>query len=75
MLFIKFTAQEDWTVTDLHLFFHQLNIIYNRLYVIDGLKAGSRAKLENILNGSLSRVTTENQLLVDYIEIHSPAVF
>lgn len=72
---IKFTAQEDWTVTDLQLFFHQLNILYNRLYVIDGLESGGKAKLESILNGSLARVPEEDQLLVDYIEIHSPAKF
>jgi len=72
---IKFSAQEDWTVTDLQLFFHQLNILYNRLYVLAELKPGNKAKLTNILNSSLSRVPEENQLLVDFIEIHSPAKF
>ena len=72
---IKFSAQEDWTVTDLQNFFHQLNILYNRLYVIDDLNPDSKAKLTNILNTSLSRVPEYDQLLVDYIEIHSPAKF
>ena len=72
---IKFAAQEDWTVTDLQLFFHQLNILYNRLHVINSLKPGRKGKLANILNGSLSQVPEEEQLLVDYIEIHSPAKF
>ena len=75
MATIRFSAQDDWTVTDLQLFFHQLNILYNRLYVISELKPGSKAKLTNILNSSLSRVPEENQLLVDCIEIHSPAKF
>ena len=72
---IKFSAQEDWTVTDLQLFFHQLNILYNRLYVIAELNPESKAKLSNILNSSLSRVPEEEKLLVDYIEMHSPAKF
>jgi hypothetical protein len=72
---IKFSAQGDWTVTDLQNFFHQLNILYNRLYVIDDLNSDSKAKLTNILNTSLSRVPEYDQLLVDYIEIHSPAKF
>jgi len=72
---IKFSAQEDWTVTDLQNFFHQLNILYNRLYVVDEINPDSKAKLTNILNTSLSRVPEHDQLLVDYIEIHSPAKF
>lgn len=72
---IKFSAQEDWTVTDLQVFFHQLNILYNRLHVIDQLKPGRKGKLANILNGSLSQVPEEEQLFVDFIEIHSPAKF
>ena len=72
---IKFSAHEDWTVTDLQNFFHQLNILYNRLYVIDDLNPDSTAKLTNILNTSLSRVPEHDLLLVDYIEIHSPAKF
>jgi len=72
---IKFSAQEDWTVTDLQNFFHQLNILYNRLYVVNQLSAESKAKLTNILNTSLSRVPENDLLLVDYLEIHSPAKF
>lgn len=72
---IKFSAQEDWTVTDLQVFFHQLNILYNRLHVIENLKPDRTGKLSNILNGSLSYVPKEEQLLVDFIEIHSPAKF
>lgn len=72
---IKFSAQEDWTVTDLQVFFHQLNILYNRLHVIDQLKPGRKGKLANILNGSLSYVPESEQLYVDFIEIHSPAKF
>jgi len=72
---IKFSAQEDWTVTDLQVFFHQLNILYNRLHVISHLKPGRKGKLSNILNGSLSQVAEEEQLFVDFIEIHSPAKF
>ena len=75
MASIKFVAQEDWTVTDLQLFFHQLNILYNRLHVIDSLKPGRKGKLVNILNNSLSQVPDDEQLLVDFIEIHSPAKF
>ena len=75
MASIKFSAQEDWTVTDLQLFFHQLNILYNRLHVIDSLKPGRKGKLANILNNSLSQVPDDEQLLVDFIEIHSPAKF
>jgi hypothetical protein len=69
---IKFSAQEDWTVTDLQIFFHQLNILYNRLYVVNDLNQNSSANLTNILNTSLSRVPEHDQLVVDYLEIHSP---
>jgi hypothetical protein len=72
---LDFTAQEDWTVTDLQVFFHQLNILYNRLYVIASLKPGRRGRLEYILSSSLSQVPEQEQLLVDFIEIHSPAKF
>ena len=74
-LLIKFVAQEDWTVADLQVFFHQLNILYNRLYVINDLELGTKAKLSSILSNSLSRVPDHSKLLVDYLEIHSPAKF
>ncbi len=72
---LKFSAQEDWTVTDLQVFFHQLNILYNRVHVIHSLNSGRTGRLSNILNGSLSQVPEADQLFVDYIEIHSPAKF
>ncbi len=70
---IRFSSQKDWTVTDLQFFLHQLNVLYNRLYVLDELKPGSRVNLLNALNNSLSRVPVEKRLFVDCIEIHSPA--
>lgn len=72
---IGFSAYEEWTVMDLQVFFHQLNILYNRLYVINGLKPGMKVSLDGILNNSLAKVRVEEQLRVDYIEIHSPAEF
>ncbi len=75
MATIKFSSQGNWTVTDLHVFFHSLNVLYNRLYVIDELKHGNKARLSSILDNSLSRVPDEKQLSVDHIKIHSPALF
>ncbi len=72
---IKFSAEKDWTVADLHVFFHQLNILYNRLYVIDQLTERRKGKLGSMLSSSLAHVPNGEQLFVDFIEIHSPAKF
>lgn len=72
---IRFSAKESWKVADLHNFFHQLNILYNRLYVVSELSERGNAKLATILDNSLARVRDEQQLSVDYVEIHSPAQF
>ena len=71
---IYFKAREDWSVTDLHTFFHQLCILYNRLYVVNSLSKGTKS-IEKALTGSKSRVPEEYQLQVRYVEIHSPAKF
>tara|TARA_R110002073_G_scaffold312409_2_gene483848 strand:- start:364 stop:1113 length:750 start_codon:yes stop_codon:yes gene_type:complete len=70
----ELVAIENWTVQGLYTFFHQLNILYNRLYVLDDqIRSGHNRKLKSILYGSLSRVEPEAQLILDSIEIHSPA--
>ncbi len=81
MTTLRFTSQGDWEVEDLHVFLHQLNVLYNRLYVINDL-CETRArefvdnkKIHNMLNRSLSRVPNERRLCIDYIEIHSPGNF
>lgn len=68
---LKFSSRKDWTVTDFRFFLHQLNVLYNRLYVITKPSSG-RAGLDNMLRGSHSRVPERDRLSIDYIEIHSP---
>ncbi|AGP85572.1 hypothetical protein [Alteromonas mediterranea] len=73
---IGFDAVEDWLVEDFYSFFHQLNILYNRLAVLDDINEKQRiVKLKPALNGSLSRVKDEHRLTVKSIEIHSPGDF
>lgn len=73
---IGFDAVEDWSVEDFYTFFHQLNILYNRLAVLDDIKfKKSPVNLRNALYGSLSRIPLEKRLRVKSIEIHSPGDF
>jgi len=73
---IGFDATENWSVEDFYNFFHQINILYNRLYVLQEMKdSGKKKKLKYALYGSLSRVKSEDQLIVKSIEIHSPGDF
>ena len=72
---IGFYAQEDWSVTDLYNFFHQLNILYNRFYVVQNLPRKDVRSLEYFLTNSLSRVSEFDRLHVHYLEMHSPAQF
>lgn len=73
---IGFDAVEDWLVEDFYSFFHQLNILYNRLAVLEDIKEKQRpVKLKSALYGSLSRIKDEDRLTVKSIEIHSPGDF
>lgn len=73
---IGFTAVEDWTVEDFYRFFHQLNILYNRLYVLEKIKhKGQSRNLKNAFSGSLSSVSDSHRLTIKSIEIHSPGDF
>lgn len=73
---IGFTAVEDWTVEDFYRFFHQLNILYNRLYVLEKIKLKGQARnLKNAFHGSLSSVSEPHRLIIQSIEIHSPGDF
>lgn len=73
---LEFDAVEDWSVEDFYTFFHQLNILYNRLTVLDDIKSRKRkVKLQSALYGSLSRIKPEDRLKVKSIEIHSPGEF
>ena len=72
---IGFKAREDWTVADLQQFFHQLNILYNRLYVFEEFRVEKKGRLATHLDNSLSRVPIDSVLLVKSLEIHSPAEF
>ena len=70
---IGFRTSEDWTVEAFYRFFHQLNILYNRLYVLEKMRDDGHArKLKQALAGSLSAVRTLHRLKVQSIEIHSP---
>jgi len=71
---IQFRAEENWTVAELETFLHQLNILYSRLYIVDQLKWGGRLNLSSILARPVSRVPHDEQLMVDHIEMHSPAL-
>jgi hypothetical protein len=73
---IGFSASEDWTVEDFYRFFHQLNILYNRLYVLDKIKTkGQSRNLKSAFSGSLSSVSESHRLSIKSIEIHSPGDF
>lgn len=73
-LSLNLVATENWSVFDLYSFFHQLNIFYNRLYVLDDqIQSKKVRKLKSVLHGSLSRVDPGDQLQLESIEIHSPA--
>ena len=73
---IGFDAVEDWSVEDFYSFFHQINILYNRLNVLHDIKISEKQiKLKNAFNSSLSKVPLENRLKVKSIEIHSPGDF
>lgn len=73
---LGFDAVEDWSVEDFYTFFHQLNILYNRLTVLDDIYSRKRKlKLQSALYGSLSRIKPEDRLKVKSIEIHSPGDF
>lgn len=79
---IDFKASEEWSVADLYRFFQQLNILYNRIYVIShyipsALRTNSThvRGLDQRLLSSLSEVPKKEQLKVSWIEIHSPAKF
>ncbi|MCB0639764.1 MAG: hypothetical protein KDC54_24235 [Lewinella sp.] len=73
---LGFETVEDWSVEDFYTFFHQVNILYNRLLVLDDIKLKQRpVKLKSALYGSLSRIQPEDRLKVKSIEIHSPGDF
>lgn len=72
---LKFSSRKNWTVTDFRFFLHQLNVLYNRLYVITEPRFGGRTSLDRLLRGSHSRVPERDRLSIDYIEIHSPGGF
>jgi len=73
---VGFDATEDWLVEDFYNFFHQLNILYNRLFVIQEIvDSGKQKKLKNALSSSLSSVKDGHQLAIKSIEIHSPGEF
>ncbi|MCU8000782.1 hypothetical protein [Shewanella sp. SM95] len=73
---IGFYAVEDWSVEDFYTFFHQLNILYNRLAVLEDIREKkSPVKLKNALYGSLSRIPIEERLQIKSVEIHSPGDF
>lgn len=83
---IGFDATENWTVEDFYNFFHQINILYNRLYVLETIKAKhtnaiannkttKNRKLSNAFHSSLSAVEEQDRLALKSIEIHSPGDF
>jgi len=73
---IGFDAAKEWAVEDLYNFFHQTNILYNRLSVLEAIRVSrKKPKLKYALYGSLSRVSDEDQLIVKSIEISSPGDF
>lgn len=73
---LGFEAVEDWSVEDFYTFFHQINILYNRLSVLEDIKVKQRTvKLKSALYGSLSRIEPEERLIVKSIEINSPGEF
>jgi len=73
---LGFETTENWVVEDFQKFFHQTNILYNRLSVLNDIKVGGkRLNLKYALYGSLSRVEKENQLKIKSIVIHSPGDF
>jgi|TARA_B110000503_G_C6923960_1_gene319850 hypothetical protein len=73
---LGFDAVEDWSVEDFYTFFHQLNILYNRLSVLDDIRLKQRkVKLKSAFSSSLSKIQPQESLKVKSIEIHSPGDF
>jgi hypothetical protein len=71
---ITFLAGENWTVYELVEFLHQLNILYNRLFVLVTIAPlGDAKKLAAVLDASLRHVPDHDKLKIAMAEIHSPA--
>ena len=71
---IRFSGEEDWSVTDLYQFFHHLNIFYNRIHVLKMDSARDSRKLKQLLDNSLSYVKSSDVLQIESLEIRSPAL-
>lgn len=74
MATIQFSAQDDWNVQDLIDFLRQVDLLYSRLYLLNEFEFESRVKFTRILSHPVDHVPDESRLLIDYIEIHSPAL-
>jgi len=70
---IQFSAEDAWTVADLQLFLNLLDILYCRLYIIDR-QVFDGEDLSRILTRPKSHVPDEHKLLIEFIEMHSPAL-
>jgi len=75
MVLIEYTSQDDWSVEQLQKYLHQVNILYNRLYVLDQLVVGANMPVPQMLSSSLSLVPEAHRLTVRYIEFKSPGGF
>lgn len=76
MIEIGFTAIKDWSVEDFYRFFHQLDILYNRLIILDGLPTKAKPiNLKHAFSASRSSVPEVARLKIKSIEIHSPGDF
>jgi hypothetical protein len=72
---LLFRSKGDWAIRDLHEYFHQTNILYNRLYVIRYRLRGSNMPAPQLLISSLSLVPESAELSLRHIELRSPGSF
>ena len=71
---IQFTGEENWTVEELQAFLRELNVLYSRLYILDQLGIDKNIELSNLLDRPIRYVPSDEKLLIDFIEIHSPSL-
>lgn len=69
---IIFVGRDEWKVIDLYRFLHALNVLYNRLYILDEYSSQEYHVLISLLKHSLRYMPEKKGLQVSYISMHSP---
>jgi hypothetical protein len=67
------SEDEDWQVYELIEFLHQMNILYNRLFVLDKYSVQVSEKISYYMKNSLGKVPESKRLIISTVTIRSPA--